>query len=109
MALLDLRNIEQPYLDPEVSVVDALVHRGRGIDVDTVLVDGEVVLRDGQPTRFDKEALFEEIRGALDRPLSLQEEDRREVARLVEPHLRQFYQGTLPNDSQPYTVYNSRS
>ena len=30
MALLDLRNIEQPYLDPEVSVVDALVHRGRG-------------------------------------------------------------------------------
>ena len=109
MALLDLRNIEQPYLDPEVSVVDALVHRGRGIDVDTVLVDGEVVLRDGQPTRFDKKALFEEIRGALDRPLSPQEEDRREVARLVEPHLRQFYQGTLPNDSQPYTVYNSRS
>ena len=109
MALLDLRNIEQPYLDPEVPVVDALVHRGRGIDVDTVLVDGEVVLRDGQPTRFDKEALFEEIRDALDRPLSPQEEDRREVARLVEPHLRQFYQGTLPKDSQPYTVYNSRS
>ena len=109
MALLDLRNIEQPYLDPDVSIVDALVHRGRGIDVDTVLVDGEVVLRDGRPTRFDKDALFEEIRGALDRPLTSQEEDRREVARLVEPHLRRFYEGTLPRDSTPYTVYNSRS
>ncbi len=109
MTLLDLRNIEQPYLDPDVSVVDALVHRGRGIDVDTVLVDGEVVLRDGQPTRFDRDALFEEIRGALDRPLTPQEEDRREVARLVEPHLRRFYEGTLPKDAQPYTVYNSRS
>ena len=109
MAVLDLRNIEQPYLDPEVSVVDALVHRGRGIDVDTVLVDGEVVLRDGQPTRFDRDALFEEIRGALDRPLTAQEVDRREVARLVEPHLRRFYEGTLPRDAQPYTVYNSRS
>ena len=51
LALLDLRNIEEPFLDPEVSVVDALVHRGRGIDVDTVMVDGEVVLRDGQLTR----------------------------------------------------------
>ena len=109
MALLDLRNIEQPYLDPEVSVVDALVHRGRGIDVDTVLVDGEVVLREGQPTRFDRDALFEEIRGALDRPLTPQEVDRREVARLVEPHLRAFYEGTLPEDAQPYTIYNSRS
>ena len=109
MTLLDLRNIDQPYLDPDVSIVDALVHRGRGIDVDTVLVDGEVVLRDGQPTRFDRDALFEEIRGALDRPLSAQEEDRREVARLVEPHLRRFYEGTLPQDSQPYTAYNSRS
>ncbi len=109
MTLLDLRNIEEPYLDPEVSVVDALVHRGRGIDVDTVLVDGEVVLRDGQPTRFDRDALFEELRGALDRPLTAQEVDRREVARLVEPHLRRFYEGTLPRDAQPYTVYNSRS
>ena len=51
MVLLDLHNIEEPYLDPEVSVVDALVHRGRGIDVDTVLVDDEVVFRDGRQTK----------------------------------------------------------
>lgn len=47
MTLVDMRNIEEPFLDPRVSVVDALVHRARGIDVDTVLVDGEVILRDG--------------------------------------------------------------
>ena len=39
LVLLDLRNIEEPYLDPEVPVVDALVHRGRGIGrLTTVLV-----------------------------------------------------------------------
>ena len=31
IVLLDLQNIEEPYLDPEVSIVDAVVHRGRGI------------------------------------------------------------------------------
>ena len=109
MALVDMRNIEEPYLDPRVSLVDALVHRGRGIDVDTVLVDGEVVLRDRQLTRVDKEALFREIKAALDRPLSDREEERRELAQLVEPYLRQFYRSGMPWDAAPFTVYNSRS
>ena len=109
MVLLDLNNIEEPYLDPEVSVVDALVHRGRGIDVDTVLVDGEVVFRDGQHTRVDKPDLFKELKKALDRPLSSLELDRRELARLVEPYLRAFYRGTVPDDGAPFTKYNSQS
>ncbi|MCY4415644.1 MAG: amidohydrolase family protein [Chloroflexi bacterium] len=108
MVLVDMRNIEEPFLDPRVSVVDALVHRGRGIDVETVLVDGEVVLRDKQLTSVDKEALFREVRDALDRPLTAQEEERRELARLVEPHLRRFYSGTTQQDMTPFTAYNSR-
>ena len=108
MVLVDMRNIEEPFLDPRVSVVDALVHRGRGIDVDTVLVDGEVVLRDKQLTRVDKEVLFREIRDALDRPLTAQEAERRELARLVEPHLRRFYSGTTQQNMTPFTAYNSR-
>ena len=109
MVLLDLRNIEEPYLDPEVSIVDALVHRGRGIDVDTVLVDGEIVLRNGQLTRIDKADLFKELKDALDRPLTATEIERRELARLAEPHLRRFYAGTLPSDASSFAAYNSRT
>ena len=90
-------------------MVDALVHRRRGIDVDTVLVQGEVVLRDGLLTEVDRESLFREIKTAQDWPLSSQEVERRELARLVEPHLRRFYSGTSPEDAAPFTVYNSRS
>ncbi len=109
MVLLDLRNIEEPYLDPRVPVVDALVHRRRGIDVDTVVLQGEVVLREGLLTEVDRESLFREIKSALDWPLSSQEVERRELARLVEPHLRRFYSGTSPEDAATFTVYNSRS
>ena len=109
MALVNLRNIEEPFLDPEVPIVDALVHRGRGIDVETVIVDGEIVLRDSQLTRVDKEALFKEIKASLDRPLTPVETERRELARLVEPHLRRFYLGTLPQDAIPHTAYNART
>jgi len=109
MVLLNLRNIEEPFLDPDVSVVDAVVHRGRSIDVDTVMVDGEIIMRDRQLTRIDKEDLFKELRESLDRPLSPQELERRELGRLVEPHLRRFYQGTMPQNAIPHTYYNARS
>ena len=109
MILLNLQNIEEPYLDPDVSIVDAVVHRGRSMDVDTVMVDGEVIMRDRQLTRIDKEWLFKELRRSLDRPLSPEELDRRELSRLTEPHLRRFYEGTMPQDEVPHTYYNARS
>lgn len=109
MILLDLRNIEEPFLDPEVPLVDAVVHRGRSIDVDTVMVDGEIVMRDRQLTKIDQEGLFKELKEALDRPLTRQEAERRELSRLVEPHLRQYYHGTMPRDSAPHTSYNAQS
>ena len=108
MVLLNLRNIEEPYLDPEVSILDAVVHRGRSIDVDTVMVDGEVIMRDRQLTRIDKEGLFTELKASLDRPLSTEEIDRRELSRLTEPYLRRFYEGTMPQDAVPHTLYNAR-
>jgi cytosine/adenosine deaminase-related metal-dependent hydrolase len=109
MILLDLRNIEEPFLDPEVPLVDAVVHRGRSIDVDTVIVDGEVVMKDRQLTKIDKAGLFKELKEALDRPLTSQETERRELSWLVEPHLRQFYQGTMPRDTEPHTSYNAQT
>ena len=76
MALIDLTRLDEPYLNPEVPIVDALVHRARGVDVDTTIVDGEVVMQGGRVTRVDKEALFKEIRQALDRPFTRQEQER---------------------------------
>ena len=109
MILLNLQNIEEPYLDPDISIVDAVVHRGRSMDVDTVMVDGEVVMQDRRLTRIDKEALYKELKESLDRPLSPEELDRRELSRLTEPHLRRFYEGTMPQDEVPHTYYNARS
>ncbi len=109
IVLLNLENIEEPYLDPEVSIVDAVVHRGRSLDVDTVLVDGEVVMRDRKLTKVDKEDLYKEIKAALDRPLQPQELERKALSKELEPHLRRYYTGALPRDATPHSVYNART
>jgi cytosine/adenosine deaminase-related metal-dependent hydrolase len=109
MVLLNLENITEPYLDPDVSIVDAVVQRGRSIDVDTVIVDGEVIMRDRRLTRVDKEGLYKELKKSLDRPLRSDELERRELSRQVEPYLRRFYQGTAPQHAEPHFYYNARS
>ena len=35
-------------------IVDAILYRARGMDVDTVLIDGEVVLRDKRFVNIDE-------------------------------------------------------
>lgn len=109
MVLINLQNIEEPYLDPDVSIVDAVVHRGRSIDVDTVMIDGEVVMRDRHLTGVDKESLFSELKKSLNRPLLPRELERRDLGRQLEPYLRRFYAGTLGEPSIPHYNYNARS
>ena len=109
IVLMDLQNIEEPYLDPDVSIVDAVVHRGRGIDVDTVIIDGDVVMQDRHLTHVDKESLFKEIKESMDRPLRPTEEKQRELSKEIQPHIRRFFEGTLPKNPSPYTHYNGRS
>ncbi|WP_454692105.1 amidohydrolase family protein [Achromobacter aloeverae] len=57
LVLLDAR---RPHLVPLTRPVGTLVHTGQGRDVDTVIVGGEIVVRDGRPVHADLEAVCAE-------------------------------------------------
>ena len=59
LVLMNWRQIAYPYLDQTMSVVDAVVHRAKTSGVETVLVAGEPVLRDGQFTRVNKAEMLQ--------------------------------------------------
>ena len=50
----------RPHLRPHVDPLGNLVHTGQGRDVRMVIVDGEVIVEDGRPTRVDMEAVCAE-------------------------------------------------
>lgn len=109
IVIMSLRNIEEPYLDPDVPIVEAIVHRGRGVDVDTVIIDGELVMHDRQLTRIDKESVFKELGRSLSRPLQAEEIERRNLSKQLEPYVRQFLAGATKPSSSPHYHYNERS
>ena len=95
LVLLPWTSLAAPHLDPDVAPLDAIVHRARAAAVDTVVVGGEVVLRDGRFTRVDRDAALAELAAALRAPLSPAEERRRRLSREIFPHVRRFYDGWL--------------
>jgi hypothetical protein len=86
------------------------VHRAKTAAVDTVLVAGEVVLREGRPTRVNRDEALAALASALRVPLTPEEERRRRLAREVFPHVRGFYDGWLDEAARdPFYRPSSRT
>ena len=95
LVLFDWNAVVYPYQNSDIPPVDALVQRAKSAAVRDVMVAGEVVYRDGRFTRIDKAAVLAEIAAYFAKPLTPAEQDRRQLARDVFPHVRKFYDGYL--------------
>lgn len=108
LVLMRLAGIETPYLDPAVPILDAVLHRGKSADVETVVIAGEVVMRERRFTRVDKDAALGELAAALRVPLRPGEARRRELARRLLPEVRRFYADWRPDTGAPWYTVNQR-
>ncbi len=94
-----------PWIAPEANPFDVGFLRAKAMDVDTVLVDGRVVLHNGMPTGFDLAAIGQAIAEELN-----QGSDRAEYRALVAdilPHLHQWYAQWPVPPLPPYASFNS--
>ena len=106
LMIVDLERLIRPWVAPEVDPLELILLRARSDDVRCVLVDGEVVLRDGAVTRFDERAAANALADHLDsQPLPRRHADI--VARL-RPHLEAWYRNWEAPPLDPYTTYNAR-
>ena len=109
LVLVDWDKVAYPYLDPETSVLDAVVQRGRTNAVALVMVAGEVVYQDGRFTRIDRDAALRELHQLLQQPLAADEVERRQLSRALLPQVRRFYAGYFDSDTHhPYYRGSSR-
>jgi cytosine/adenosine deaminase-related metal-dependent hydrolase len=101
--------ISFPYLSPDVPVVDALLQRGRCSGVDTVMVNGEVILREGRFTRVNKAELLEALANELRRPASPAELSSHQLGLGLLAEARRFYGGYADAQGRdPYYRPSSR-
>jgi cytosine/adenosine deaminase-related metal-dependent hydrolase len=106
LVLIDLTRITWPWVAPECDPRDLILMRAKAGDVTQVLVDGETVLKDGRPTRFDVMEVGRELAERLTEEPAL--DDAAQLVETLIPHLEAFYQAWEMPPLDPYGQYNSR-
>ena len=91
LVLIDMERIEEPYLHPDTDVVDALIYRGKGLDVDTVIVDGEVLLRDKKFLKADKAEVAARLKESLSRELTDRETRAARLSEDILPYINRWF------------------
>jgi cytosine/adenosine deaminase-related metal-dependent hydrolase len=109
LVLLDWDKLAYPYLDPETSVLDAVLQRAKSDGVDLVMVAGEVVYEGGRFTQVDRDAALHELHASLQHALADDESERRALSKALLPHVRRFYACYFdPDAHQPFYRPSSR-
>lgn len=109
LVMIDWEAVSYPFLDPLTSVVDAVVQRAKVSAVTRVLVQGEVIYENGIFARLNRDDILSRIHDDMKRPLSADETRKRELSRLILPHVEAFYEGYVRwPDFAPHYTPNSR-
>ena len=108
LVLIDMERIEEPYLHPNTAVVDALIYRGRGLDVDTVIVDGEVILRDKKFLKADKAEVAARLKESLSRELADREARAARLSEDILPYINRWFSEWDLESGDGHYSYNLR-
>lgn len=106
LVLVKCDRITSPWVAPEANPLHVVLMRARAADVDTVFVNGKVVLQEGQPTGFNLQAVEEEIVNQMN-ATSSRENNQAFVAELY-PYLKQWYASWKIPEIKPYAAFNSQ-
>jgi 5-methylthioadenosine/S-adenosylhomocysteine deaminase len=109
VVLVDTARLREPYLAPGTDILDALLYRATGADVDTVMIDGEVVLRGGRFTRIDRDEIARRLAAAV--AVAPPELHVRWAGILedLRPHIARFWEDWSPPATNPYYLVNSKT
>lgn len=105
MVLVDLDRVGWPYIAPEADPLAVVLQRAKQGDVRTVLIAGEVVLRDGWPTRFDLRTAGAELAEQVS--AVAYDEDFAALYADLKPHIEAWYAGWEVPEMHPWIAHNS--
>jgi len=112
IVLLDLKRMSEPFVYPEHNVIDLLIYRGRALDVDTVLVGGEVLLKNRKLTKIDKQEVISKLQESI--PQGYVEdfrEDRKvfeDLKKRVAQYFEPWYEEIESIEKAPYYFMNNK-
>ena len=109
LVLLDWKQISYPYLDTMTPLLDAVILRAKTEGVKMTMCDGEVLYQDGVFTKVDRGAALKALHDDLNKALTDDEVERRNLSKALLPVVRKFYANYIdPSKHEPFYRPSSR-
>jgi 5-methylthioadenosine/S-adenosylhomocysteine deaminase len=109
LVLIDWKHVSYPYLDPLMPVLDAVIQRAKSEGVKMTMCAGQVLYEDGKFRLVDKDASLKALHDDLQKALTDEEVERRNLSKALLPHVRKFYEGYIdPARHEPFYRPSSR-
>jgi 5-methylthioadenosine/S-adenosylhomocysteine deaminase len=110
LVLLDFAKMRFPCTDPAHDPIDVLLYRGSAQHVDTVMVNGRVVVEKGKLLSVDENAVVARLARAAAQPPTEKEKAFAQAIAELKRHVTRFYQGwTEKLRLEPHFEANSRT
>lgn len=108
--LIDLdRIMETPWISPDLNIAEIFIHRGKGTDVNTVIVGGEIIMKDRKILTVDVDQLYSEIREQMSKGIDDRQRAYAEKLQLLKPYYQKWYSNWVSSeDLEPYYIMNSK-
>ncbi len=107
--ILDYDSATFPFQDTDIAPLDALIHRAKTKDVKTVMIEGQIVYKNGTFTQVDRDAILAQISKAMSAPRDDDELERHWLRENVFPVVEDFYDGYLQNTGARAPFYKASS
>jgi 5-methylthioadenosine/S-adenosylhomocysteine deaminase len=109
VVVVDWERIAHPHVPSGASVVAVLLARGKGLDVKTVIVGGDVLVRDGVVVAFDEEAAVRSLVEGTRSPEAGWLQAWKGALAEVKPYCEAFYDDWSSPRYEPHYTVNSRT
>lgn len=104
IVIVDWEQLSFPYLDRDMPIIDAIVHRGKSNNVKTVIIGGEPILKDREYTRINKQEILNAYADKLKNLLTDEDIERREFFKQVVPFVRDYYRNYAESNRKDWML-----
>ena len=109
MVLIDYKAMTYPYIDPSHDPIDVLMYRGSHKFVDTVLVNGRVVVKGGNVVTVDEAAIGKRLAEVSSRPRTEKDMAMIDAMDTLKAQAIDYYEGWTEKVAvDPYFLTNSK-
>ncbi len=109
LVLLDSsRILEDPWINPCWDIIEIVIHRAKGSDVHSVMVNGEFVIENKKFCKIDIDSVYKEVKDQIKKGNSQEQVEYAEHLQQMKPYCQAWHNQYFKGNVSPFYIMNSK-